>query len=129
MEAKLKHLEFIQDVIKRMNSNSFLIKGWCITLISAIFAITHKNSGFFLIPYFSIPIFWGLDSYYLSQEKRFRELYNHVASLESDKIDFSMNIKDFSNPQNSWIRCVFSKSVAPIYLTIIFAIVILIGKI
>ena len=39
MEKKLKHLEFIQNVILRMNNNSFLIKGWAITLISALFAL------------------------------------------------------------------------------------------
>jgi len=36
MEAKLKHLEMIQDVIKRMASNSFLLKGWSLTLVVAL---------------------------------------------------------------------------------------------
>ena len=126
MESKLKHLEFIQNVIKRMNANSFLIKGWCITLASAIIAITSNNSEYFLIPYFSIPIFWILDSYYLSQEKRFRELYNHVANKEPEEIDFLMDIKEFSNAKNSWISCLFSISIAPIYLTIMILVVILI---
>lgn len=34
-EKKLKHLEFIQGVITRMNSNSFSIKTWMITIIAA----------------------------------------------------------------------------------------------
>ena len=46
MEQKLKHLEFIQNVINRMNSNSFLIKGWAVTLIAAIFALAAKDSNF-----------------------------------------------------------------------------------
>mgnify|MGYP000871954660 CR=1 FL=1 len=29
-DEQIKHLEFIQDVVTRMNSNSFQIKGWCI---------------------------------------------------------------------------------------------------
>ena len=33
-ENKLKHLEFIQNIITRMNSNSFVIKGWSITLVT-----------------------------------------------------------------------------------------------
>jgi hypothetical protein len=36
-ENKRKHLEFIQGVITRMNTSSFLIKGWTITLVSALF--------------------------------------------------------------------------------------------
>ena len=45
MENKRKHLEFIQSVIARMNSNSFLIKGWSITLVSALFALAAKDSN------------------------------------------------------------------------------------
>ncbi len=46
MERKIKHLEFIQIVISRMNSNSFLIKGWTITLMSALFALAAKDTNF-----------------------------------------------------------------------------------
>ena len=45
MDAKLKHLEFIQDVITRMNSNSFLLKGWCVTLMSVLFALSARDTG------------------------------------------------------------------------------------
>ena len=41
-EDKLKHLEFIQNIITRMNTNSFLIKGWAVTIASAILA-TRKR--------------------------------------------------------------------------------------
>ena len=59
-EKKLKHLEFIQNVISRMNSNSFMIKGWCVTLVSALFALAAKDSEirFAVIAYFIIPMFW-----------------------------------------------------------------------
>jgi hypothetical protein len=43
-EKKLKHLEFIQGVISRMASNLFLLKGWTITLIAALFALAAKDS-------------------------------------------------------------------------------------
>ena len=36
---QLKHLEFIQNVITRMNTNSFQIKTWAVTLVSALLAI------------------------------------------------------------------------------------------
>jgi len=44
MEAKIKHLELIQTVISRMARNSFILKGWGVTLISAIFALTVGKS-------------------------------------------------------------------------------------
>jgi len=46
MEKKLKHLEFIQQAINRMASNLFLLKGWTVTLIAAMFALegpSHRD--------------------------------------------------------------------------------------
>ncbi len=45
MEAKLKHLELSQGVINRMAGNSFLLKGWSVTLVSALFALSAKDSN------------------------------------------------------------------------------------
>lgn len=75
MDAKLKHLEFIQNVITRMNSNSFLIKGWAITLVSALFALAAKdaNINYVLISYIVIPVFWVLDGFYISRERQYRD--------------------------------------------------------
>ena len=36
---KMKHLEMILDVVNRMASNSFALKGWAITLVAGIFAL------------------------------------------------------------------------------------------
>jgi len=36
-EDQRKHLELIQAVITRMAGNSFLIRGWSVTLVSALF--------------------------------------------------------------------------------------------
>jgi hypothetical protein len=33
-ESELKHLEFIQGVIARLANNSFLLKGWSVTLVA-----------------------------------------------------------------------------------------------
>ena len=34
MQQKLKHLEFIQGVINRLATNSFLMKGWSVVLVA-----------------------------------------------------------------------------------------------
>ena len=59
MSDKLKHLEFIQGVINRMGQNSFLIKGWTVTLVAALFALAAKDSNqkFVLVAYF---LFYGV---------------------------------------------------------------------
>ena len=57
-EATIRHLEFIQNVITRMNTNSFLIKGWMITLVSALFVFAAKDSDarYAIITYAAKPL-------------------------------------------------------------------------
>lgn len=42
-EDLLKHLEFIQYIINRMAKNSFLLKGWTVTIVAAFFALAAQN--------------------------------------------------------------------------------------
>src|SRR5215831_11819226 len=80
-ENTIKHLQLIQAVITRLAQNSFAYKGWAITLVAAIFALAVKEvrSPYLLIVALLPTIaFWGLDAYYLRQERLFRALYNAV---------------------------------------------------
>lgn len=122
MQNKHKHLEFIQGAINRMASNLFLLKGWAITLIAALFALSAKdsNSAYFLIAYIPAILFWGLDGYFLAQERRFRDLYNHVRKLNESEIDFSMDTSPFKRtPHNTWFRSTFSPTLFTYYGTLI----------
>jgi len=117
MENKRKHLEFIQGVITRMNTNSFMIKGWAITLVSALFALAANDSNkmYVLLTYVPIPLFWILDGFYLSKERQFRELYEKVAGIKEEDIDFLMNIKEYDKDRNTWLRSMFSSTLIPFY--------------
>lgn len=117
MESKHKHLEFIQLVITRMSVNSFLLKGWSVTLVAALFAFAAKDSNieYVLITYVSTPIFWLLDGYYLSLERQYRGLYNIVKNKNEDEINFDMNAKPFDKGKNRWLNCVFSIPVLLFY--------------
>ncbi|MBP8114664.1 MAG: hypothetical protein KAY50_04850 [Chitinophagaceae bacterium] len=117
MDNKVKHLEFLQNVITRMNSNSFLLKGWTITLVSALFALAAKDSNlnFVLVSYIGIPIFWVLDGFYISQERQFRDLYNRVTEIDEANIDFKMDASEFDKGNRTWFSGVFSKTLIPFY--------------
>ncbi len=97
MDKKLKHLEFIQLAINRMASNLFLLKGWTVTLIAALFALSAKDTrpAYALIAYIPAFMFWLLDAYFLSQERRFRSLYDAVRKREEADIDFSMDTEPY----------------------------------
>lgn len=102
MESKIKHLEIIQTTINRLSGNTFLLRGWCITLTSALIAISESTLKFnSIIITFPILIFWGLDAYFLSRERRYRSLYDKVRKLQENKIDFSMDAKPFKKGKNT----------------------------
>lgn len=111
VDNKHKHLEFLQIVITRMAVNSFLLKGWTVTLLAAVFALAAKDTNpiYIVVAYFPVLIFWVLDGYYLYQERLFRSLYNHVRKQDEKDIDYSMNTTPFKYENgNIWIDCIFS---------------------
>lgn len=90
--------------IAHMDHNSFLIRGWVIALVSSLFAFAtaQTNKDYGLISYVAIPTLRILDAFYLHQERCFRCLYDAVAVLPLDQIDFSMDCKKFNNGRNTW---------------------------
>lgn len=119
-ENKIKHLEMVQDVIKRMASNSFILKGWAVALVAGIMALAEKDADkmYFLVAYIPIIVFWLLDSYYLLQERLYRELYNKVRSTKENDIDFSLSAtkKEFGGGRNTFWACFISPTKSFFYL-------------
>jgi hypothetical protein len=116
---KIKHLEFIQNIITRMNTNSFQIKGMAITIVSALLAIyaTTTNIAYVFLGIIPTILFWFLDSYYLQQERKFRGVYNNIVGLKNDiEIKpFEMPIQKFKGKQYCFCKVFFSKTLAWLY--------------
>lgn len=114
-DEKIKHLEFIQGVITRMNQNSFLIKGWAVTLVSALYALAAKDADmkFVIISYIAIATFWCLDAFYLAMERQYRGLYN--AARSGSVSDFDMNAKPYAIDKNTWHRAFISRTIIFFY--------------
>ena len=102
-----------------MSTNSFFIKGWMVTLVSALFALAAKDSDprYVLVTYFAIPIFWLLDGFYPSQERQYRRLYDAVRTTEAT--DFSMNASAYAKGKNGWIAIVFSCTLSLLYVPLL----------
>jgi hypothetical protein len=105
MDAKLKHLEFIQAAIARMATNSFLFKGWAITIAAGLsaFAAVNTMGALLAIALVSTFMFWGMDGYYLWLERGFVHLHEQVARKPETDIDFSMRI-DKTHAARAWLR-------------------------
>jgi hypothetical protein len=129
-ENKLKHLEFIQNIITRHNTNSFVIKGWSVTLVSALFALAadKADTRFAIIAYVPVVLFWALDGFYLSQERQYRKLYEEVAGKPEEKIDFNLNASGFDKGYQGWFCSTFSKTLLPFHgiLLVVVSIVMFI---
>lgn len=94
----LKYLTFIQDVIARMNRNAFQLKGWSITIVSALAALAVDKGSLllFIVAAVVTAPFCFLDAYYHLMERQFRGLYNDVIKGCSDIKLFSMPIKRYT---------------------------------
>ena len=125
MEAKLKHLEFIQAAIARMSTNSFLFKGWAITIAVGLsaFAAINTKGALLAIAAISTGMSWGLDGYYLWLERGFVEFHGKVAAKQEADIDFSMAI-DKTDAVSKWFKTLWRPHLWPFYGAIIVVDVI-----
>jgi hypothetical protein len=106
-DNRVKHMEMIQGVISRLGTNSFLIKGWGITVAAAFwgFGIGEKEWGLALASLIPIALFWWLDGYFLRVERLFRALHEAVRTGEptvepffmaASKTEFASKVADTS---------------------------------
>lgn len=128
VDKKLAHLNMIQAVITRMGSNSFLLKGWSVTLVAALFALAAKDAkpSFVLIAFLPGIVFWALDGFFLWQETLFRGLYDKVRIQPDDQIDFSMSTMGLPDPPR-WLQRTFSKTLVLFHGSIIVTIAVVTG--
>lgn len=133
MDKKIKHLEMIQEIISRMANNSFLLKGWTVSIVAGVFALTGKttNNMYIVVTVVPIIIFCFLDAYYLQQERLYRVLYEKVRLMDESEIDFNLKASttDDVDKNNRYISCLKGKAVLGFYLPLAIAVIIIIGLI
>jgi hypothetical protein len=105
-----KHLSMVQGVINRLAGNSFSLKGWSVTLVSALLALAVNTASASLVAVALLPAltFWGLDGYFLAQERLFRGLYARLINPEDEVPAYSMTTAKLT--LESWMEAVFSST-------------------
>jgi hypothetical protein len=107
-----------------MASNSASCKTWCVTIVSALFALAiDKNKpDAILVGLLPLGLFFLLDAYYLSLERDFRQIYNSfVTKLLTNKasdIDlYLLKPAGSGLKHRTWslISTIFSLSIIPFY--------------
>lgn len=134
-QIMLKEIDLIQSCISRMAQNSFIVKGWAISLLAVVFALLPENFDITLLCYLGIVVtlcFWYLDAFFLRTEKLYRWKYEWVIAkrLECANSCYDLNPynssmwlpdKNGSPRKSPCIFCVmFTKTLIPIYIPLLF---------
>lgn len=133
-----KEIDLIQACISRMANNSFLVKGWLISLIAVGLALLPETFNIKVLCIISTLIcfcFWYLDAFFLKMEKLYRWKYEWIIKnrLTNDQHCYDLNPyeskmwltgnggKEKKAP--SVARVMFTKTLTPLYLPILFTII------
>lgn len=132
-EKKIKHIEMIEVIIERMAKNSFQLKGWSMTLIALVGAISVQGADkrFILLAFIPIIGFWILDAFYLQQERKYKQLYKNIVAKDENQIDFNLDTSIVTGTKKEikklcLYRCIFSITELCFYPIIAVALIILV---
>lgn len=137
-ETLYKEIDLIQSCIARMAQNSFMVKGWLITILAVVFALLPErvNLRFLcLLGFIIILCFWYLDGFFLKMEKLYRWKYEWVISQRLINAEHVFDLNPYN--KNMWLpnadnkektepsiaRVMFSKTLLSLYCPL-FALVV-----
>lgn len=112
------YLQFLQNNIARMNTNSVQAKGWCIAIVAALLAIFAQTNNELFIWICLIPVilFCILDALYLQQEHKFVGMYNdYVKGKENKPNVYEMPMKSYAKGVKGFLKALCSWSVGLVY--------------
>ena len=131
-----KEIDLIQGCINRMSKNSFMVKGWALTIFMGVITISKMEviNNFWLLactvlaPYLS---FWMLDAFFLHQERKYRRMYAWVIQERKKgnmEHQYNLNPKRFNADVGCWLQSFLSKTLLLFYGIPTVVIVALIAR-
>lgn len=109
-----KEIDLIQNCINRMAQNSFMLKGWALTIFAGVTAFTkgeNLSNPVTLVCTTIIPFicFWILDSFYLRTEKKYRRMYeNMLTKRKANNTDGQYELNPKTIKVDCFIKVMFS---------------------
>ena len=114
-----------------MNTNSFQLKGWMVTIVSALLALyaSNSNCNYIFVAIVPTMVFWFLDAYYLQQERKFRGLYEGIVKGHFDLFDMQLDKYEYAkdkdnNKKYCYWNVFFSPAIWPLYGIIVVALIV-----
>ena len=127
-EEFFREIEIVQNIIERMARNSFLIKGWTVTMV-VVALLIEGLSIHNVVAFLPWIVFWVLDAYFLRLERCYRKLYEWLILNRPNnrELIFDMNAETrFGTSVDSIWGTMISKTLASFYLMILVLIIIII---
>ena len=95
-DVLLKEMDIIQSCISKVEQNSFIVKGWSISIVAVILALSPEdlNHRFLSVALAVVTLsFWFLDAFFLRVDRLYRWKYDWVINnrLLSMENAFDMN--------------------------------------
>lgn len=125
----LKEINIIQGIINRMASNSFMIKGWAITLVVATLLLKGNNYQT-LVAFVPLLAFWILDTFFLQTERKYRKLHKWVIKNRLKTSEFILDMdtdrlqEDKDYKVDSKIKIAFSITLITFYGSILIILIV-----
>lgn len=131
-----KEIDLLQSCIDRMAKNSFMIKGWFVSIYAVILALLPEKVDVMLLCVVLIVVnilFWYLDGVYLRDEKIFRRIYQWVveARKQNDReLMYQLELNLYKNKigtMDSVGKIMFSKSLFIFYAILLAVLLVVMG--
>lgn len=126
----LKEIDLIQNCIQRMAKNSFVVKGWLVSLFAVIVALLPEKFDITCLSisgFLTVMCFWYMDGFFLKIETLYRWKYEWVIKKRLSCDDYKFDLNPYN--ENMWLADskgntkrepsilakMFSKTLIPLY--------------
>ncbi len=115
-EFMIREIAIVERIIGRLDSKSFLIKGWTIGLVVAVLLL-HGASHSGVLALVAILGFWVYDAYHVWQVRLYTKLHRWISEnrLEVSEHLFDMSVHTFKDDVQSMARTMFCGKVVWFY--------------
>lgn len=133
-EVLHKEIDLVQNCITRMAQNSFMVKGWLITLLTVVLALLPEKFNLNIlcvVGFISIICFWYLDGFFLKLEKLYRWKYEWIITNRPKNNNYLYDLDPYNEKmwqsenntaikkEPSIMRVMFTKTLIPMYTSLL----------
>ena len=128
-EKRIAYLQMIEGIIDRMSNKSGNIKGFAVSIVAGVTAISFKETSPYVLvlSFLTVFIFLWLDLYYLGMERKYKLLYKQVC--QGKEVDFilSLDLKESEiiKAKATKYQCLTSKSIYYFYIPLLIVMIVI----